>query len=89
MGVAIKNRVAALQVTVVPALVHVVRFTCHISSIAFPYPFQSIDPVAASSGLIVDAFRCDDYESSATLLVNAAIALGISHLVLTKDDMHM
>jgi hypothetical protein len=50
---------------------------------------QAIDAVAASSGLIVDTFRCDDYQTSATLLVNAAIALGITTLVLTKDDMHM
>jgi hypothetical protein len=50
---------------------------------------QAIDPVAASSGLIVDTFRCDDYQTSATLLVNAAIALNITTLVLTKDDMHM
>jgi hypothetical protein len=50
---------------------------------------QGVDLVAATSGLIVDTFRCDDYETSATLLVNAAIALSITTLVLTKDDMHM
>ena len=50
---------------------------------------QGVDLVAAASGLIVDTFRCDDYETSATLLVDAAIALSITTLVLTKDDMHM
>lgn len=50
---------------------------------------QAIDAVAASSGLIVDSFRCDDGETSAALLVNAAIALNITTLVLTKDDTHM
>jgi hypothetical protein len=51
--------------------------------------YQAIDAVAASSGLIVDSFRCDDGETSAALLVNAAIALNITTLVLTKDDTHM
>jgi hypothetical protein len=50
---------------------------------------QTIDPIAASSGLIVDTFRCDEGETSVTLLVNAAIALSINILVLTKDDTHL
>jgi len=50
---------------------------------------QAIDPIAASSGIIVDTFRCDDYETSATLLVNAAIALSVTTIVLMKDDCNM
>ena len=92
LGLSIQKRVTALQASgcqlspLFNTLLHRVFLFCSLVTCDNK---QAIDPIAASSGLIVDTFRCDDYQTSATLLVNAAIALNITTLVLTKDDMHM
>ena len=45
--------------------------------------------LCASCVIVMYAHRCDDYETSATLLVNAAIALSVTTIVLMKDDCNM